>query len=320
MKLHRDLNIRQATAWFMLHRIREAFADVRMVFDGPVEVDESYFGGLERNKHESKKLRAGRGPVGKTAVVGMKDRVTKRVAARVVDRTDKATLQGLVHEHAAPGAKVYTDETGAYKGLENHETVNHGVGEYVRGMGPYQRRRVVLEHVEARPQGHLPQDVSKAPSAVRQHLRGPAERAGYGHPSADATRSRRDDRPAAHVQGPDGMSEPKKLTEEERLAKLRQWDNTPSPNPRYKGRDAGRLGTCVASPETRLSRSNDELREKLGLRLPSGAVQLHDGVFRDQFSQGGVHRVSGLGRRCRDATRKHGGRDFVGRLGNAGPF
>ena len=121
MKLHRDLNIRQATAWFMLHRIREAFADVRMVFDGPVEVDESYFGGLERNKHESKKLRAGRGPVGKTAVVGMKDRITKRVAARVVDRTDKATLQGLVHEHAAPGAKVYTDETGAYKGLENHE-------------------------------------------------------------------------------------------------------------------------------------------------------------------------------------------------------
>ena len=102
MKLHRDLNIRQATAWFMLHRIREAFADVRMVFAGPVEVDEAYFGGLERNKHESKKLRAGRGPVGKTAVVGMKDRITKRVAARVVDRTD--------------------------------ETVNHGVGEYVRGM------------------------------------------------------------------------------------------------------------------------------------------------------------------------------------------
>ena len=134
MKLHRDLNIRQATAWFMLHRIREAFADVRMVFDGPVEVDESYFGGLERNKHESKKIRAGRGTVGKTAVVGMKDRVTKRVAARVVDRTDKATLQGLVHEHAAPGAKVYTDETGAYNGLENHETVNHSVGEYVRGM------------------------------------------------------------------------------------------------------------------------------------------------------------------------------------------
>ena len=59
MKLHRDLNIRQATAWFMLHRIREAFADVQMVFNGPVEVDESYFGGLERNKHESKKAPGG---------------------------------------------------------------------------------------------------------------------------------------------------------------------------------------------------------------------------------------------------------------------
>ena len=164
MKLHRDLNIRQATAWFMLHRIREAFADVRMVFDGPVEVDESYFGGLERNKHESKKIRAGRGSVGKTAVVGMKDRVTKRVAARVVDRTDKATLQGLVHEHAAPGAKVYTDETGAYNGLENHETVNHSVGEYVRGMAPYQWCGKLLVDVEASAQGHLSQDVGEAPS------------------------------------------------------------------------------------------------------------------------------------------------------------
>ena len=138
MKLHRDLGITQKAAWFMLQRIREAFAEMgpAVRFDGPVEADEAYFGGLQKNMHAKKRKKlSGRGTAGKTAVVGVKDRETKMVAAKVVRSTDGKTLQGFVREHVEPGATVYSDDTGAYGGLTEYErgTVKHSVGEYVNG-------------------------------------------------------------------------------------------------------------------------------------------------------------------------------------------
>ena len=136
MKLHRELGIGQKAAWFMLSRLRKAYEQDIGPFAGPVEVDEVYMGGKERNKHSKKKLRAGRGTVGKIPVAGIKDRATGKVTAKVVENTDAATLQGFVTDHTEEGSTVYSDDAGVYKGLKNrtHESVKHSVGEYVKDM------------------------------------------------------------------------------------------------------------------------------------------------------------------------------------------
>ena len=139
MKLRRDIKVSQPTAWFMLHRIREAWSDEPCGdFEGPVEVDESYFGSRRRNMSNSRRkvlADTGRGPVGKTAVVGIKDRATNQVRAKVTKRVDSESLQGFVKDNTKPGAKVYTDDATAYDSLPfPHESVRHSVAEYVNDM------------------------------------------------------------------------------------------------------------------------------------------------------------------------------------------
>ncbi len=136
MKLHRDLKITQKSAWFMAHRLREAFASEQGLFVGPVEIDETYMGGKRKNMPKAKRKHlSGRGPVGKTAVIGAKDRTTNRVTARSVKNTDGATLRRFTESVSDLTAKVYTDDAAGYKSVRrDHEAVNHSVGEYVRGQ------------------------------------------------------------------------------------------------------------------------------------------------------------------------------------------
>ena len=134
MKLHRDLKVTQKTAWFMLHRIREAWsAPLPGGFAGPVEADETFVGGRAKNMHATKRKQlTGRGGVDKSVVAGVKDRATGRVRASVVARVDGPTLTGFVEGHAATDAIVYTDEHMAYATPANWHAVKHGVGEWVR--------------------------------------------------------------------------------------------------------------------------------------------------------------------------------------------
>jgi transposase-like protein len=141
-ELHRSLGVSQKSAWFMLHRIREAMksgsiAKMGGSDGGPVEVDETFIGGLNKNMHAERRLRYNQkgGAWGKATVVGMLDREARQVRAMVIPNVNRETLQNEILNNIEKKSNLFTDNWAGYLGTEKdfvHKTVNH-VQEYVRG-------------------------------------------------------------------------------------------------------------------------------------------------------------------------------------------
>ena len=136
VQLAKELGITQKNAWYLGHRIREAYLDSGdPMGPGTVEIDDSYFGGREANRRKADKQKKGSGPAGKQPVMGMRDRKDGHVRAVVVKDMYKATTSAAINENVKQGSMLYTDSWKGYKKIPGyaHEFVNHTVGEYVRG-------------------------------------------------------------------------------------------------------------------------------------------------------------------------------------------
>lgn len=129
LQLSRDLQVTQKTAWFMLQRIRNCFdVEIEEQLDGVIELDETFVGGKNKNRHWDKKVKnsQGRSFKDKTPVFGMLQR-GGRVIAKVVTDTTIRSLRPHILAYIKQGSTIYTDEWnyGNLNKRYNHDFINH---------------------------------------------------------------------------------------------------------------------------------------------------------------------------------------------------
>jgi len=138
LQLQRNLGLRSyRSAWHLAHRIRLAMKEepLASLLKGTVEVDETYIGGKPRS--DGTKHKRGRGTK-KAAVIAVAER-EGRIASKPIDDVSGKTLRSAIKEVVDRQSTIMTDEWRGYRGVGRdfdggHETVNHGEGEYVRGL------------------------------------------------------------------------------------------------------------------------------------------------------------------------------------------
>lgn len=135
--LSKQIGVTQKSTWFMLHRLREACGNKLGKLQGIIEIDESFFGGKEKNKHESKKVKGTRGIAGKKPIIGMRER-GGRTVAMPIENTTIGTIQKAIYGNVEIGSTLYTDEHSAYQDFDHslffkHDSINHSSHEYTRG-------------------------------------------------------------------------------------------------------------------------------------------------------------------------------------------
>ncbi len=111
----------------MAQRLRETWPQTEKELPGPVEVDESFIGGKEKNKHEARKLQEGRGAEGKTENVGVQGRATGKIQVKALRDVFRKSLQDFMRQHDAAGAIVFTERSYAVEGI-----VQNGFSRYGR--------------------------------------------------------------------------------------------------------------------------------------------------------------------------------------------
>lgn len=196
-EIERKYGLTPKSAWFMVHRIREAMKrePLASMLKGAVVADETWIGGKPSNRHGHKRGKRGQGVTDKTPVVSLIDKQTGEVRSVAVTDVTGANLRKVIGEQVdVANTTLHTDSAAAYRKIApeflGHESVDHSAGEYVRGRGQHQHGGELLQPAEAVHRRHAPPRLEGAPAPLLGRVRLPvldtgpegrrAHGAGYG--------------------------------------------------------------------------------------------------------------------------------------------